>query len=160
MVSQQRWHPMFGEMGIFILLNRGPSSWHGAACDRERCRERQGVFSHSWVWGLRIDAGEHVWVWQEASCKNHRVNRVVFLGSTKRLLTTGVSRWNTRQIALWDQVGARTPTPSPLGPVLSTSTSWLIKRFVFSCWAGRSVHAPDRGGDRWALGSPLPILRC
>ncbi|NWQ80245.1 COR2B protein, partial [Columbina picui] len=51
-------------------------------------------------WG---DAGEHVWVWQEASCKNHRVNRVVFLGSTKRLLTTGVSRWNTRQIALWDQ---------------------------------------------------------
>ncbi|XP_010215462.1 PREDICTED: coronin-2B [Tinamus guttatus] len=36
-------------------------------------------------------------------CKNHRVNRVVFLGSTKRLLTTGVSRWNTRQIALWDQ---------------------------------------------------------
>lgn len=44
-------------------------------------------------------------VLQEASCKNHRVNRVVFLGSTKRLLTTGVSRWNTRQIALWDQVG-------------------------------------------------------
>ncbi|NXC17806.1 COR2B protein, partial [Corythaeola cristata] len=42
-------------------------------------------------------------VLQEASCKNHRVNRVVFLGSTKRLLTTGVSRWNTRQIALWDQ---------------------------------------------------------
>ncbi|XP_057286476.1 coronin-2B isoform X2 [Pezoporus wallicus] len=42
-------------------------------------------------------------VLQEASCKNHRVNRVVFLGSTKWLLTTGVSRWNTRQIALWDQ---------------------------------------------------------
>jgi hypothetical protein len=28
----------------------------------------------------------------------------VFLGNMKRLLTTGVSRWNTRQIALWDQV--------------------------------------------------------
>ncbi|EMP36031.1 Coronin-2B [Chelonia mydas] len=42
-------------------------------------------------------------VLQEASCKNHRVNRVVFLGNVKRLLTTGVSRWNTRQIALWDQ---------------------------------------------------------
>uniref|UniRef100_A0A5F9D6D4 Coronin n=1 Tax=Oryctolagus cuniculus TaxID=9986 RepID=A0A5F9D6D4_RABIT len=42
-------------------------------------------------------------VLQEASCKNHRVNRVVFLGNMKRLLTTGVSRWNTRQIALWDQ---------------------------------------------------------
>lgn len=25
----------------------------------------------------------------------------------KRLLTTGVSRWNTREIALWDQVGTR-----------------------------------------------------
>lgn len=44
---------------------------------------------------------------QEASCKNHRVNRVVFLGNMKRLLTTGVSRWNTRQIALWDQVSCR-----------------------------------------------------
>uniref|UniRef100_A0A8C5K159 Coronin n=1 Tax=Jaculus jaculus TaxID=51337 RepID=A0A8C5K159_JACJA len=42
-------------------------------------------------------------VLQEANCKNHRVNRVVFLGNMKRLLTTGVSRWNTRQIALWDQ---------------------------------------------------------
>ncbi|XP_025774970.1 coronin-2B [Puma concolor] len=40
---------------------------------------------------------------KEANCKNHRVNRVVFLGNMKRLLTTGVSRWNTRQIALWDQ---------------------------------------------------------
>ncbi|XP_028297553.1 coronin-2B [Gouania willdenowi] len=40
---------------------------------------------------------------QQASCKNHRINRVVFLGNMKRLLTTGVSRWNTRQIALWDQ---------------------------------------------------------
>uniref|UniRef100_A0A3B4B9T9 Coronin n=1 Tax=Periophthalmus magnuspinnatus TaxID=409849 RepID=A0A3B4B9T9_9GOBI len=42
-------------------------------------------------------------VLQEANCKNHRVNRVVFLGNMKRLLTTGFSRWNTRQIALWDQ---------------------------------------------------------
>ncbi|XP_077119345.1 coronin-2B isoform X2 [Ranitomeya variabilis] len=42
-------------------------------------------------------------VLQAASCKNHRVTRVVFLGDMKRLLTTGVSMWNTRQIALWDQ---------------------------------------------------------
>ncbi len=41
---------------------------------------------------------------QEANAKNHKVSRVVFLGNMKRLLTTGVSRWNTRQIALWDQV--------------------------------------------------------
>ncbi|KAG7283786.1 hypothetical protein CRUP_034410 [Coryphaenoides rupestris] len=57
-------------------------------------------------------------VLQQANCKNHRVNRVVFLGNLKRLVTTGVSRWNTRQIALWDQVGTTTtttttPTPTP-----------------------------------------------
>lgn len=46
----------------------------------------------------------HLCLHQQASCKNHRVNRVVFLGNMKRLLTTGVSRWNTREIALWDQV--------------------------------------------------------
>lgn len=84
-------------------------------------------------WG--VAAGEHAPVLQEASCKNHRVNRVVFLGSTKRLLTTGVSRWNTRQIALWDQVGARTPALSLLGPLLSMSigTTWLIKCFSLLC---------------------------
>ncbi len=49
-------------------------------------------------------ASLYLCVHQQASCKNHRVNRVVFLGNMKRLLTTGVSRWNTRQIALWDQV--------------------------------------------------------
>ncbi|XP_012674170.1 coronin-2B-like [Clupea harengus] len=42
-------------------------------------------------------------VLQEANCKSHRVNRVVFLGNIKMLATTGVSRWNSRQIALWDQ---------------------------------------------------------
>ncbi|RXN36523.1 coronin-2B isoform X1 [Labeo rohita] len=45
---------------------------------------------------------------QEANFKNHKVNRVVFLGNMKRLLTTGVSRWNTRQIALWDQLNSYT----------------------------------------------------
>uniref|UniRef100_A0A7N8X5E7 Coronin n=1 Tax=Mastacembelus armatus TaxID=205130 RepID=A0A7N8X5E7_9TELE len=49
-------------------------------------------------------------VLQQANCKNHRVNRVVFLGNMKRLLTTGVSRWNTRQIALWDQEDLSMPT--------------------------------------------------
>ncbi|KAG5273668.1 hypothetical protein AALO_G00154120 [Alosa alosa] len=39
----------------------------------------------------------------EADCKSHRVNRVVFLGNMKKLATTGVSRWNSRQVALWDQ---------------------------------------------------------
>ncbi|XP_061414354.1 coronin-2B [Lethenteron reissneri] len=42
-------------------------------------------------------------VLQETHCKTHKVNRVVFLGNTKRLLTTGSSRWNNRQIMLWDQ---------------------------------------------------------
>uniref|UniRef100_A0A3P8Z6H3 Coronin n=1 Tax=Esox lucius TaxID=8010 RepID=A0A3P8Z6H3_ESOLU len=52
---------------------------------------------------LRIIEPRSGRVLQHANCKNHRVNRVVFLGNMKRLLTTGVSRWNTRQIALWDQ---------------------------------------------------------
>lgn len=52
---------------------------------------------------LRIMEPRSGRVVQEADCKNHRVNRVVFLGNMKRLLSTGYSRWNTRQIALWDQ---------------------------------------------------------
>ncbi|XP_058021884.1 coronin-2A isoform X4 [Ahaetulla prasina] len=42
-------------------------------------------------------------IFQEASSKSHRMNKVVFLGNLKKLLTTGTSRWNNRQIALWDQ---------------------------------------------------------
>ncbi|KAI5626232.1 coronin-2B isoform X1, partial [Silurus asotus] len=52
---------------------------------------------------LRVIEPRSGQVLQEASCKNHKVYRVVFLGNMKRLLTTGMSRWNTRQIALWDQ---------------------------------------------------------
>ncbi|OXB66114.1 hypothetical protein ASZ78_012457 [Callipepla squamata] len=40
---------------------------------------------------------------QEASYKPHRANKVLFLGNMKKLLSTGTSRWNNRQIALWDQ---------------------------------------------------------
>ncbi|XP_062984562.1 coronin-2A [Elgaria multicarinata webbii] len=40
---------------------------------------------------------------QEANNKSHRVNKVLFLGNMKRLISTGTSRWNNRQIALWDQ---------------------------------------------------------
>lgn len=40
---------------------------------------------------------------QEANCKTHRANKVLVLGNMKMLLTTGTSRWNERQIALWDQ---------------------------------------------------------
>uniref|UniRef100_A0A8B9GPX4 Coronin n=1 Tax=Astyanax mexicanus TaxID=7994 RepID=A0A8B9GPX4_ASTMX len=46
---------------------------------------------------------------QEADCKRHRVGRVVFLGNMKRVLTTGVSQWNTRQVALWDQEDLSVP---------------------------------------------------
>ncbi|XP_015276156.1 PREDICTED: coronin-2A [Gekko japonicus] len=40
---------------------------------------------------------------QEASSKSHRVNKVLFLGNMKKLVSTGTSRWNNRQIAIWDQ---------------------------------------------------------
>ncbi|XP_065601702.1 coronin-2A [Cyrtonyx montezumae] len=42
-------------------------------------------------------------VLQESSYKPHRANKVLFLGNMKKLLSTGTSRWNNRQIALWDQ---------------------------------------------------------
>ncbi|NWJ08981.1 COR2A protein, partial [Crypturellus undulatus] len=42
-------------------------------------------------------------VLQEDTYKSHRVNKVLFLGSMGKLLSTGTSRWNNRQIALWDQ---------------------------------------------------------
>ncbi|NXY10558.1 COR2A protein, partial [Pteruthius melanotis] len=42
-------------------------------------------------------------VLQEASCKSHRANKVLFLGKMKKLFSTGMSCWNCRQIALWDQ---------------------------------------------------------
>nr|KAF6483821.1 coronin 2A [Rousettus aegyptiacus] len=40
---------------------------------------------------------------QEASYKGHRASKVLFLGNLKKLLSTGTSRWNNRQMALWDQ---------------------------------------------------------
>ncbi|KAM6169334.1 coronin-2A [Rhynchocyon petersi] len=42
-------------------------------------------------------------VLKEANCKSHRANKVLFLGNMKKLLSTGTSRWNNRQMALWDQ---------------------------------------------------------
>ncbi|KAM9368002.1 coronin-2A [Phaethornis superciliosus] len=42
-------------------------------------------------------------VLQEASYKSHKANKVLFLGNVKKLFSTGTSRWNNRQIALWDQ---------------------------------------------------------
>lgn len=43
---------------------------------------------------------------QEANCKTHKATKVLILGNMKMLLTSGTSRWNDRQIALWDQVRA------------------------------------------------------
>ncbi len=46
---------------------------------------------------------------QEANCKTHKASKVLILGNMKMLLTTGTSRWNDREMALWDQVrGSRT----------------------------------------------------
>ncbi|MCJ8730145.1 hypothetical protein PDJAM_G00180820 [Pangasius djambal] len=41
--------------------------------------------------------------YQETNTKTHRASKVMFLGNVKMLLSTGNSRWNNRQIALWDQ---------------------------------------------------------
>lgn len=96
--------PRHGDGRGVLAARRGGMQWKSR-------REKYGLFRGK-RWFLGDVRPLSCPVLQEASCKNHRVNRVVFLGSTKRLLTTGVSRWNTRQIALWDQVRAR-PHPSP-----------------------------------------------
>ncbi|XP_046900596.1 coronin-2A isoform X2 [Hypomesus transpacificus] len=46
---------------------------------------------------------------KEANCKTHRASKVLFLGNLKMLLTSGGSRWNHRQIALWDQEDLSVP---------------------------------------------------
>ncbi|KAM7394390.1 hypothetical protein PAMP_021195 [Pampus punctatissimus] len=40
---------------------------------------------------------------QESNCKTHKASKVLILGNMKMLLTSGTSRWNDRQVALWDQ---------------------------------------------------------
>ncbi|XP_037621247.1 coronin-2A isoform X1 [Sebastes umbrosus] len=40
---------------------------------------------------------------QEANCKTHKASKVLVLGNMKMLFTSGTSRWNDRQFALWDQ---------------------------------------------------------
>jgi len=42
-------------------------------------------------------------VLQEANCTEHRANKVLFRGHLNKLLSTGTSRWNNRQLAVWDQ---------------------------------------------------------
>ncbi|XP_076863195.1 coronin-2B isoform X2 [Brachyhypopomus gauderio] len=58
---------------------------------------------------LRILDARSGRVLQEADGMRHRVSRVVFLGNMNRVLTTGVSQWNTRQVALWDQEDLSVP---------------------------------------------------
>lgn len=43
---------------------------------------------------------------QEANFKTHKASKVLILGNLKMLLSTGTSRWNDRQVVLWDQVRA------------------------------------------------------
>ncbi|XP_077575758.1 coronin-2A isoform X1 [Stigmatopora nigra] len=39
---------------------------------------------------------------QEGSCKTHKSSKVLILDNVNKLLTSGTSRWNDRQVALWD----------------------------------------------------------
>lgn len=45
---------------------------------------------------------------QEANSKTHKASKVLILGNLKLLLTTGTSRWNDRQMVLWDPVRVTT----------------------------------------------------
>ncbi|XP_018410595.1 PREDICTED: coronin-2A [Nanorana parkeri] len=42
-------------------------------------------------------------VLQESDGKTHRASKVLFLGNMKKVVSTGASRWNNRQVVLWDQ---------------------------------------------------------
>lgn len=60
---------------------------------------------------------------QVSRSKTHRANKVLYVSGLKMLLSTGSSRWNQRQVVLWDPVGTgpRNPhppqlLPSPTGP--------------------------------------------
>ncbi|XP_040337726.1 coronin-2A [Herpailurus yagouaroundi] len=72
-------------------------------------------------------------VLQEASYKGHRANKVLFLGNLKKLLSTGTSRWNHRQMAVWDQDNLSVPlseedldgSSGVLFPFYDTDTSML-----------------------------------
>lgn len=46
---------------------------------------------------------------QEGSSKMHKATKALMLGNLKMLVTTGTSRWNHRQICLWDQDDLSTP---------------------------------------------------
>lgn len=45
---------------------------------------------------------------QVSRSKTHRANRVLYVSDLKMLLSTGSSRWNQRQVVLWDPVGTGT----------------------------------------------------
>ncbi|TRY75937.1 hypothetical protein DNTS_033499, partial [Danionella cerebrum] len=47
-----------------------------------------------------------------ALLQTHRASKVLFLGNLKMLLSTGNSRWNHRQIVLWDQEDLSQPSYS------------------------------------------------
>ncbi|XP_028661704.1 coronin-2A isoform X2 [Erpetoichthys calabaricus] len=46
---------------------------------------------------------------QETYCKTHKATKVLFLGNMKMLITTGTSRYNNRQVTLWDQEDLSVP---------------------------------------------------
>ncbi|NXU95353.1 COR2A protein, partial [Xiphorhynchus elegans] len=72
-------------------------------------------------------------VLQETNYKSHKVNKVLFLGNMKKLFSTGTSRWNNRQIALWDQNDLSVPlleedldgSSGLLFPIYDTDTHML-----------------------------------
>ncbi|XP_023390013.1 coronin-2A isoform X4 [Pteropus vampyrus] len=87
-------------------------------------------------------------VLQEASYKGHRASKVLFLGNLKKLLSTGTSRWNNRQMALWDQGDGniRYYEVSADKPYLNYLTEY------------RSYH-PQKGIGECGVPRPLGALR-
>uniref|UniRef100_UPI00398F6230 coronin-2B-like isoform X2 n=1 Tax=Pristiophorus japonicus TaxID=55135 RepID=UPI00398F6230 len=58
---------------------------------------------------LRIIDSHTGRVLQESNTKSHRTNKVLYLGNLKMVVSTGYSKWNNRQIVLWDQENLSVP---------------------------------------------------
>ncbi|XP_023390009.1 coronin-2A isoform X2 [Pteropus vampyrus] len=122
-------------------------------------------------------------VLQEASYKGHRASKVLFLGNLKKLLSTGTSRWNNRQMALWDQDDLSVPlteedldgSSGVLFPFYDTDTNMLYvvgkgdgniryyevsadKPYLNYLTEYRSYH-PQKGIGECGVPRPLGALR-
>lgn len=78
---------------------------------------------------------------QEANCTGHRANKVLFLGDLNKLLSTGTSRWNNRQLAVWDQVSLPCHPTLPLTITQKLSAHSFIPLLSAQAFIHSFIHS-------------------